>query len=395
MIAYNKQFLNNLAIVKRSKQWFAHDLITIEQMSIIQDQYQADFYKPNLFVKIMLFIFTVIAISAGLGLFIYFAFEGNRYLDQSNGFAIFTSCFFAVVCIALLELFIKNKTIYRSGVDEALLYSALAFIYYAISFMVNDIETNAILFTFILFLPFIVFAAIRYIDTLTAILSILCLYAIFFLFILKLGDIAKLIMPFALMILSAVIYFFVKKQKQRDDLTAWKNSLIAIEATAMVIFYLAGNYFVIRESSIEFFNMELSAGQDIPIAFLFYILTAIVPVAYVFYGLKNKDKVSLWIGLLLVAAAVLTFKYYFSLGHPEITLTIAGIIMILAAYFSIRYLRSDKHGITFKEDPDEDNFLKTNAEALIIAQTFSQVKQPDTTNFGGGDFGGAGSGGSF
>ena len=73
--------------------------------------------------------------------------------------------------------------------------------------------------------------------------------------------------------------------------------------------------------------------------------------------------------------------------------------MILIAYFSIKYLNTDKHGITFKEDVNEDNFLKKNAEALIIAQSFSaqasNQHQNDTTNFGGGDFGGGGAGDSF
>jgi hypothetical protein len=278
------------------------------------------------------------------------------------------------------------------------LYSALGFILSGILFSIDDDSTNGMLVTSILFLPFLIAASIRYIDTIASIFTVLCVYTLFFLFLLKLGDIAKLIMPFALMILSAAIYVIAKKQKQKAFLLPWKNCLIAAECIAMIVFYLSCNYYVIRESSIEFFDMELAIGEDIPLAFVFYFLTASVPLLYVFMGLKNKDKISLWIGLLLVAIAVLTFKYYFSLGHPEITLTIAGIIMIMVAYFSIRYLKMDKHGITFKEDIDEDNFLKTNAEALLVAQSFSQqvhTPQQPENNLGGGDFGGAGSGGKF
>ncbi|MCK6648190.1 MAG: hypothetical protein L6Q66_00910 [Bacteroidia bacterium] len=47
---------------------------------------------------------------------------------------------------------------------------------------------------------------------------------------------------------------------------------------------------------------------------------------------------------------------------------------------------------------DEDNFLKTNAEALEIAQSFSQqVHSPQQANsdLGGSDYGGGGSGGKF
>ena len=62
-------------------------------------------------------------------------------------------------------------------------------------------------------------------------------------------------------------------------------------------------------------------------------------------------------------------------------------------------MKTPKHGITFEEDKDEDHFLKTNAEALIIAQSFSQqgqnISQQDDVKLGGGDFGGAGAGNQF
>lgn len=403
MIAYNQEFINNLALVKKAKQWYARNFISDVQMVTIQKKYSTNFYNPNLFVKIGLFIFTSIAISAALGFYMLFCFTASNGLELSDVFPVFTCILFAGLCLAGLELFIRNKLIYRSGVDEALLYSALGFILSGIVYSIGSYNYNATLISAVVFLPFVVIASIRYTDTIVSIVAVICIYIILFLLLLKIGAIAKLIMPFFLMLVSATFYFIAKKQKQKEVLLPWKNCLVATESIAMIVFYLACNYFVIRESSIAFFNMELSNGEDIPLAFVFYILTALVPIAYVFMGLKKKDKISLWIGLLLLAIAVLTFKYYFSLGHPEISLTVAGIVMILIAYLSIRYLKTDKHGITFKEDVDEDNFLKTNAEALIIAQSFSQQvhssPQPENnlggTDLGGGDFGGAGSGGNY
>ena len=118
---------------------------------------------------------------------------------------------------------------------------------------------------------------------------------------------------------------------------------------------------------------------------------------YLFFGLRAKDKLLVWVALLLIAISALTFKYYFSLGHPEVSLTIAGLVMMALAYVSIKYLVTDKKGITFKDDPNEDNFLKTNAEALVIAQSFGTHAQPTDTGveMGGGEFGGGGSGNKF
>jgi hypothetical protein len=399
MIAYNTTFIRNLAIVKKAKQWYSEQLISTEQMSTILENYKSAFYNPNLFVKIGLFMFTWIAILAAVGFYSIFFF--SLYKDSDKTFPVFTCFLFSMICVIALEQFIKKKNVYRSGVDECLLYTALGLLFSGIGILLNDISTeqNNFLLLAIIALPFLTVAVIRYSDRLVSFALGACLYVIFFLVLLKLGGIAKLIMPFALMLVSVPLYFMTKQQQQqqRKELFYWKQCLVVFECLALLVFYIAGNYFVIRESSIKFFDMKLNAGEDIPLAIVFYVLTAIVPLAYVHYGLKKKDKPLLWIGLVLVAAAALTFKNYFSLGHPEITLSIAGALMIVIAYATINYLKTPKHGLTFIEEPDEDGFLKSNAEALLIAQIFTQQNAPpsSTTEFGGGGFGGGGSGGTF
>jgi hypothetical protein len=399
MIAYNRTYLTNLAIIKKAKYWYAKKLLSREQFTSIENKYIINFYSPALFIRIGLFIFTCILVSAAISLFtaFFFLFTNNA----STGFGIFICLLFTTGCFIALEILIKKKNIYCSGIDDALLYSGLGFLFGALCFIFEDHfnNSNTILFYSILFLPILVCAVIRYSDKLISLLLGICAYTVFFLMFLKLGEIAKMIMPFALMILSVSIYFVSKKYRTKQNLFFWKSCMVVFECVTLLVFYLACNYYVIRESSISFFDMHLAQGEDIPLAFLFYILTALVPVLYVFYGLKRKDKVLLWIGLVLIAAAALTFKYYFSLGHPEITLTVAGIIMIAISYLSIKYLKTPRYRITFEEEKDEDNFLKTNAEALVIAQSFSQQgqsnQQQNTTEFGGGDFGGAGAGSKF
>ena len=161
---------------------------------------------------------------------------------------------------------------------------------------------------------------------------------------------------------------------------------------------LAGNYFVVRTLSEVLFNLDLSEGGDIPFAFFFYAYTALIPLAYVYFGLKHKNKVLLQAGLILIVVSVVTFKYYYSLRHQEVTLTISGIIMIAVAWFSTRYLKAPKHGITYLEDKHKNTEGDFDAEALVIAQTFSTPQSEpgvDTNEFGGGKFGGGGAESSF
>lgn len=396
MKAYNSDTLFNTSLKRKAENWLAQKLISEEQHEVISKSYSHYLYTPNIFVKIGLFLFTCFIILAASG--IYFLLFASGFNNSGNDFFIFTSLFFSVACFVALELLIRSKYVYNAGSDEALLYVGLLSLFiFLFTITDNSGENNALLLP-CLSLPFIAFAVIRYADRITTLALCFCVYTILFLSILKFGNVAKMIMPFALMLSSAIIYFQTKKFKNKPNLFYWRSCIGVIEYVTLFVFYASCNYFVIRESSVAFFDLQLAYRQDIPLAFLFYILTASVPILYVYFGLKQKDKTLLWSGLILLAASAITFKYYFSLGHPEISLTIAGILLIMVAYFAINYFKFPKHGITFEEETDANSFLRSNAEALIILEGMTQ-ESPTTTQdgfeFGGGQSGGAGSGGSY
>jgi hypothetical protein len=402
MIAYNKTLLNNLRIHQVAKRWFANNLISTEQMAKVISNYKIDHFKPNIFIKIGLFIFSFFIIGAALGLYSLFTMA---LLYNSNGdgvvaYSIVACVLFATACFFFLEKFIQWRNWYSNGMDDALLYNGLGFLLSIIIFSMSDNlnDEDAFLIVCMVYLPFLTAAVIRYADRVVTMAATVCSYMIFFLIVMKTGSTAKFVMPFAFMTLSGIYYFASKKMLATPSAINYKGCLTVLKTISLIVFYISGNYFVIRESSAEFFHLELGPGQDIPMAFVFYAFTALVPLIYLFFGLKRKDKLMVWVALLLISVSVLTFKYYFSLGHPEVTLTIAGLVMMGVAYGSIKYLATDKYGITFKDDPNEDNFLRSNAEALVIAQSFSQapVQSADAgVQMGGGEFGGGGSGNKF
>jgi hypothetical protein len=398
MQAYNIDTIKNSLLKKKAAFWHANKLISNQQYATILNQYSSNFQTSNVFVKIGLFIFICFIALASLGIY-SLLFSSIMYSsDSSVGFWVFSCFLYASACFVILEYFIKNKKIYNSGTDEALLYIGLTFLAIGIFMLIDSISFDSPLLFLSTVLPFITLAVIRYADRITTLALSFCVYVVLFLLIIKFGDVAKLIMPFALMLFSAIFYFQSKKYKYKSELFYWRSCLEVVEFLSLLVFYVACNYFVIRESSVAFFNMNLQPGENIPFAFVFYILTAIVPLAYTYFGLKQKDKTLLWSGLILVAASVLTFKYYFSLGHPEITLTVLGIILIVVAYYAINYFKAPKHGITFAELIDEDSFLKSNAEALIVLESLTQnsTQLPqEGIEFGGGQSGGAGSGGNY
>ncbi len=398
MIAYDKTKLFHLRLLKKAKQWYARQFLSTEQFAAITLRYKVDLYTPNLFIKIGLFLFTWVSILAALGLFALVfspAFNSDAAIS-------FICLLFGAGCILLLEMLIKQKRLYRSGIDEALLYAAIIFVACAIgnalSNSFNDTNSTILSFT-LLFIPVLAAAIIRYEDTLAALALALCCYVVCFLLVLKLGAIAKMVMPFAMLLLSVALYIAAKSLERKPRLQYWQTAIITFECVGLLLFYFSGNYYVIRETSIQYFDLHLLNGEDIPLAVFFYLFTAIVPLLYMFYGLKRKDRILLWIGLATIALSAVTFKYYFSTGNPEILLIIAGMILMTIAYAAIRYLKTPRHGITFEEEPDEDNFLKTNGEALLQARSFGHAahttKPEHTVEFGSGSSGGGGASGGW
>ena len=102
------------------------------------------------------------------------------------------------------------------------------------------------------------------------------------------------------------------------------------------------------------------------------------------------------VSLVLFACSVLTFKYYYSFGHPEISLTIAGAILLAIALALFNYLKINRNGFT-RENLLAEKWGDVNIQAFIISQTLggNQVTTDGTTQPGGGEFSGGGASGGF
>ena len=204
MQAYNIDTIKNSLLKKKAAFWHANKLISNQQYATILNQYSSNFQTSNVFVKIGLFIFICFIALASLGIY-SLLFSSIMYSsDSSIGFWVFSCFLYASACFVILEYFIKNKKIYNSGTDEALLYIGLTFLAIGIFMLIDSISFDSPLLFLSTVLPFITLAVIRYADRITTLALSFCVYVVLFLLIIKFGDVAKLIMPFALMLFSAI-----------------------------------------------------------------------------------------------------------------------------------------------------------------------------------------------
>ena len=384
MKVYNETWLRNRAIQAKANYWQKKGLLTNEQLTAVKTHFPDEFYNPNIWIKIGLFIFTCLGCSFALGLTSVFFMA---IFDDVLGSGLL-SFVYAGLFYAFLTFIVTGRKLYHSGVDNALLYGAVGWFTTGMFLVLSKITNDEVWLYGLLLLPVLIFAVIRHADWLITVGAYICFFFVISALCFKF-PVGKLILPFVFMMFSGVIYFVKKRFFEHDKLFYWADCLSIIEILALITFYLGGNYAVVREGN----GVITGTSGQIAFAPLFYAFTVLIPAAYLYFGLRQKNRILIVLGLLAAVASVITFKLYFSIAPPEITLTIAGFALIGIAWGCIRYLRPPKHGYTYEQDKEADNL---NVEATIIAQTLGKTAQPQSgLQFGEGSFGGGGAGDKY
>jgi len=385
--AYNLLWVYNLAVIKEAKRWAKHSFITEDQLMLIDEAYKVPFYHPNIIIRLLLFVAALVALSGVTGLLTLMVIEAGQKV-----ISILCVLYGIGSFVALEKMFIA-KNHFKSGVTEAILYYSCGFIIGGVAGLVDFESIQLILLVCLLVFTF---AAIRYLDLITTALAIASLAAIVFYNCFEAGGIFKQVIPFVFILIFSAIYFTTKNLQRQVKLNAWHYNLLIVETICLLLVYFSGNYLVVRELSVNLMDLSLEEGADIPFAYLFYFFTIIIPLNFLYFGIKQKDIVLLWMSLIVLAFSVFTFKYYYSLGHPEITLTVAGIILVGISILLMRYLKEMRAGFT-RENLMASKWGTMNVEALLISQTMggNQPGNITTDTGGGGDSGGGGASTSF
>lgn len=388
MIAYKSEALDNRQINLRAESAFRKSLITTQEQNAIRDAHPDIVYTPNPFIRIGLFLLTIVVTLLAYGLLALIMLSADE--EVFGGLAIFSG----LAIYMILEFLIKEKMHLNSGADDAMILMSAGFIITGVNLLSNDISAfSECLLVFILSL----FATLRYGNALMAAVAFGSFLGIIFNTFIPLGTVAKAIMPFLIMIISFFTYWIVKRTAEKHSARHYSACLLTVEVLALVAVYIAGNYFVVREVSNTMFALDLKPGESIPYGWMFWIFTIAIPPLYIFRGIQKKDPVLLRTGLLLIAAIVFTIRHYHSILPIQTAMVIAGAILILVAYTLTRYLNVPKKGFTNKESDDPELLAGLHLESIIVAQTFHQAPTgPDESfDFDGGSGGGAGAGGGY
>lgn len=396
MIIYNKSWLSNLAVQDEVKALYDAGKLSSAELKQVNEAYPVGFYTPNIFVRTGLFLLTLVIAGFSGGLITLLAMQMNS--SDPIAWLLFS----AAGSYFVLEVIVKQMHHFKSGVDDALLWVSggcltSAVVYYlATSDHRYPFLTCCLLFTAFMAL-LTLYLTLRFADQIMAVLCFLNVLFFAGLCLFWSGSHQTLLYCFLMILLSGLVYYLSKVGSADLRFVFYQPCLEILQVTGLLFLYVAGNYFVVENFG-QFLHTEDNQSTILPVPYLFWAWTILIPLVYIGLGIRTKNAILLRSGLILVTIAAITFKNYHHLLPIEFTLVIAGAFILGITYYIIQYLKTPKNGFTY-EDLKENNVLDhVKIESLIISSMDVPATDATTTppdRFGGGSFGGGGASGDF
>lgn len=389
MILLDKSKLENSALIEEAYSLKNAGFIGKEQLDFIKKELPVLNNHKNILVRIGFFL---------LGCFLYSSLCGVISLLGLSGIEESWKIFpylFAIIGVVGSEILTKQNY-HHHGLDDAFILGLQLNIGFAVG--VSTDGDNILAITIAVTIVSLI-AYLRYVHLLSALVFYLAFTATLGYAIFDFLEAGQAILPFFMMLYGIGTYYFCRRIISKLEEPFYYNGILLIKSLSLILLYFSGNYLVVREFSASLADTYYEVSPEIPFAFFFWIFTFGIPVLYLVFALKNKDRIMLWISFAAIAFSFYSFRFYYSVLPIEVALTLGGVVLFAIAFLSIKRLKHKETGLTFKPDRISNSNAFLNAEALIVASAFGmkpEVKSPESPmEFGGGGFSGGGSEGNF
>jgi len=401
MIALYEKGERRVAVVEEARRWQEAGIITAEQAAAVSERYRPELVRVNLFIRILLAVFTMVGVVALVAL-------PAVILDvEEVGFTLLC-LIFAPLCawVADHEL-IAGRRLYRCGAEEALLLLSVGMLAVAVAIPAHDwghmLERLAWLASHGIVLAGAILLTVRYGYALAAFGAMLALAGLPFhladVFHLQHTHLSRLVL--VLLLGAAAIWAQLRLSGRKSLPRGYVWSLECVRLAAWAGIYLDVNLYAHRLLWRKWLGWTPGEWQLPWSDPLCALLTAILPVTALAIGIGRRDRALLWFAVISGILSIITLKYFIHFGHLAEELTAAGLLLAGFAFGLLRWLRAGSsrcRGAFTAEPLLEPHLYGLDAEALAAIQTLSPaVRVPKAEGFqgGGGTFGGGGASGGY
>ena len=382
------------------KDWRGEGLLTAEQYQRMEQETVCELRRTNIFLRLVLFLFTLIIVGAAVGLFfaVFFSYPG----DQTIGVFLLI---FAALSYASAEIAVSQARLYRYGIEEALAACSAGFLCSGM-----QLAFFGGLFSSPKPGGFLVPAA-------GAVVS-LWIWHRFGLPYASLGAMIFVVWlpgywtssPSRQHLIVAAFYgaglVTVAAVRPRHRFTYLNSGYSIAEALLWLGIYLAIN---LQLSSVDQFRHwfgGFSATTEFPKPFYWatWVLIWCLPPVVLTRGLRRKDRIVIAVGAVAAILTLVTNKPYLGWQRHTWDPMLLGALLIGVALLIRRWLAKGlggiRHGFTAQRLSGKDKrWMNAGVATLGLVSPNIMTPSPQTgspdVHFGGGDSGGGGATSDF
>jgi hypothetical protein len=381
------------------KDWAGEGFLTEAQYQRMEQETVCDFRRTNIFLRIVLFLFTLLVVAAAVALFFAFFVPESARRNPS-----FLLLFLAAVSYGATEAFVSQARLYRYGIEEALAVCSVGFLCAGMQLTfpggLNSGRPDRSE-SFIL--------AAGAIASLWIWRRFGLSYAFFaaMVFVIFLPGFWTSSAPAQHLILAAIYaagLVAVAAIRDRYRLTYLNHEYSIVEALLWLGIYLSINLQISQVDLLGIGRGDFrNAGQiSRPFYWMTWVLIWCLPPAILARGLRRKDRLVIAVGAILAVVTLATNKPYLGWQRHTWDPMLLGALLIGVALFIRRWLAQApdgvRHGFTAQRLSGKDkNLLNAGASVFGVVGPHSMPasQQSESPQFGGGDSGGGGASSEF
>ena len=381
------------------KDWAGEGFLTQAQYQPMEQETACDLRRTNIFLRLVLFLFSLIILGAAMGLF--FVVFLSHPSEQTIGVFLLI---FAAISYAAAELAVSQTKLYRYGIEEALVVCSVGFLcvgmelaffgggsYSAQHSMESLVPTAGIIASVLIWRRF----GLHY-----AFLGAM----IFVLWLAYDWTSSHVAQHLIVVAFYAVGLIAVAALRSGDRFTYLDLGYSVAEALLCVGVYVAIN---LQLSSVDLLGEwwgGLRSSSAFPKTFYWatWVLIWCIPPAILARGVRRKDRFVIAAGAIAALLTMATNKPY--LGWPRHTwdpmflgVFLAGVAILLRRWLS-RGPHGIRHGFTARRLSGKDKqWMNVGSTAFGLAHSPAPAPEPASpdVHFGGGDSGGGGASSDF
>jgi hypothetical protein len=397
---YTESSEETLRARKLLTQWTGDGSLSKEQYQRLEQDTVSDLRITNIFLRLVLFFFTMIGVAAAVALF--FTIFLSRPSQQTTGIFLLI---FAAVSYTAAEVAVTQARLYRYGIEEALAVCSVAFLCVGLDlFFFSGIPHSSREIQFV-------------VPAVGAIASLWIWYRFNLWYAFPAAMIFAIFLPgywtpshSAQHVFISVLYaaglICIAPIRSRHRFDYLEDAYSRSEAFLWLGIYLIFNLKISALSlpSQWWSNTRPASEFAVPFYWTTWVLIWCLPPLILARGVRQKDRLIIAVGAITIVLTLVTNKPYLGWQRHTWDPILLGIALIGVALFLRRWLAQGpggvRHGFTAARLSGKDKHAMSVGSAvlgLVTPQSITPTPQPTNPDirFGGGGSGGGGASGDF